>query len=937
MTFLQLLSPILAMRYHQNKFLLKATASHKMIEKNGKSPWGGCLIFFADHLAAFERQDLNSFTSIESSWIEVSIDSQKLLIGTVYRPPSAPISFLNSFTKVLDHTWIRRKNIILLGDFNINLYNNNSKLNEGDEISLVRQFKNILYQFGLKNLITDPTRVTESSKTLIDIIVSTIPQKSICSGTYDPCISDHNLVYTVVDLKTPKPKPFIKIIHNYKDVDINALQQDFEYIPWSVLETFEDIDDVVWSWNTLYNEVIQSHIKTRKFKVRAESNPWMTGKLRKEMNKRYRLLQKAKKTQKGSLEWQQYKSARNMCTKMLRNAESKFWKDKFESSSSTKEFWYLVKKFQGKSTHKKIGPLKDKNGSLVLKDSEKANVLNTYFANIGEELSKDLDKSNVNPSLISRVTPSIQKFEISKDQFDTCFKHSCKTNKACGADKIKGKDMKLVENHIKSSLFYITTKSYKDSKFPSLYKQAKVTCIHKKGSSTDCGNYRPISLLSIPSKIIESTVCHQIDNHLKDSGILPQSQWGFQKGKSSEHLLLQMTEEWRNLLDNGKVICVLFIDFQKAFDSVSHEVLRYKLLASGISGEALNWILNYLEGRSQFTIVNGEKSSTKRVKYGVVQGSLMGPRLFGCQASDLPESSEAVTEMFADDATGYCEADSLDVCMLKIIKVINDIELWAKRNLMTLHPDKSKVVIISKQNFIGPYPCITMNSEEINIVSETKCLGVIIDNKLSWSSQVNSIAKKFRTKVKNLFQMRTFSTQVLTSIYLKGILPSVIFSILIWGNCCPNLFNKIEKIHILATRYVNRIKKSVPDHRVLSIAKWKDLSWHYKRRLAIMTFQATNDLAPPRINEMVTVRTNQNHHLRNNSLMVVPNFKHTRYKKSFKYRSATMWNALPSNVKNAKNVNEFKKLLNTSNILDKISFGQSGTSLSRDPEHFLYY
>ena len=126
-------------------------------------------------------------------------------------------------------------------------------------------------------------------------------------------------------------------------------------------------------------------------------------------------------------------------------------------------------------------------------------------------------------------------------------------------------------------------------------------CIaHKKGSTQDCGNYRPISLLNIPSKLLESIACFQLDSFLNQHNLITASQWGFRKSRSSELLLLSMTEKWRLALDERKSIGIIFIDFQKAFDCVSHQILPLKLQASGLCGDSFDWIVNYLNNRHQF-------------------------------------------------------------------------------------------------------------------------------------------------------------------------------------------------------------------------------------------------------------------------------------------------------------------------------------------------
>ena len=111
-----------------------------------------------------------------------------------------------------------------------------------------------------------------------------------------------------------------------------------------------------------------------------------------------------------------------------------------------------------------------------------------------------------------------------------------------------------------------------------------LVCPPKKGSQADVSNYRPISLLSIPSKLLESQICSLIDNYLNSRGTKSRKQWGFTKGLSTEGMLISMTEKWKMAIDNGRTVGAVFIDFQKAFYTVPHDILSYKLHAIGISG-----------------------------------------------------------------------------------------------------------------------------------------------------------------------------------------------------------------------------------------------------------------------------------------------------------------------------------------------------------------
>ena len=246
---------------------------------------GGSVIYFADHLDAYERYDINSHVCLEATWIDITIKSQKLLIGSIYRPPDSS-SFLSTFASTMDRIWLRRSNIILLGDFNFNLLashrDTNSKLPSWG-------FRQLLNKFNLKNVIDQPTRITDNSESLIDLIISSDTSKIYHHGACNLGISDHHLIYAVINLKRKQQRPNLKSIYDYKNVDVNALRQDFAAAPWSICNIFDDLDDATWAWEYLYKDIVKSHLRSRVVKMRSNSLPWMNSSIRKELNKRYKL------------------------------------------------------------------------------------------------------------------------------------------------------------------------------------------------------------------------------------------------------------------------------------------------------------------------------------------------------------------------------------------------------------------------------------------------------------------------------------------------------------------------------------------------------------------------------------------------------------------------------------------------------------------------
>ena len=182
-----------------------------------------------------------------------------------------------------------------------------------------------------------------------------------------------------------------------------------------------------------------------------------------------------------------------------------------------------------------------------------------------------------------RITPTLSNIKFEKKSLVKSFKEHVRESKACGPDNILGKELKMIGEIATDGIYHIVEKELNLVNIQPSGKLHVFDVLTKKGNTLECGNYRPVSLLSIPGKLLESIICKQIDYHLNDNNLISNGQWGFRKGRSTEQLMLNMTEKWKQALDKGKVVSVIFVDFQKAFDSICKK-LSMKLHARGFSG-----------------------------------------------------------------------------------------------------------------------------------------------------------------------------------------------------------------------------------------------------------------------------------------------------------------------------------------------------------------
>ena len=883
------------------------------------------------HKSSIEAVEIEKYKSedIEALWIQVEVSSQKMLFGTVYRPPQQE-SFHNKFETVLEQIWQERRNIFITGDLNSDMTPN--KMNDKG-----KRLARLLNSFNLNNMIKEATRVTENTKSVIDLMIVSDITKVKASGVHDICIADHKLIYLKLLLQRKKSKPMVATVTDYRKLDVKAYKEDVEAAPWWICSIFDDVDDITWCWQRMYNEIKDSHITKRKAKIRTDSLPWVNSEIRKMMNQRYKLLKKCKGTPKTSREWQDYKRLKNYVTKMMRKAESNYWRKEFQDASCSQDFWKTYKRVTRKNITSKIGPIHDQNGCLVTNDKAKADVLNDFFVSIGQELSEKFTQETEDKcSYISKVTPSTDMLILNEARLRTKLM-KINPKKASGPDNVTSKELSLLQDSLLGGLDIVFRSSLNQSTYPRIWKNARVKSAPKKGSKTERTNYRPLSMLSQPSKLLEDQVCDSMDKHLNSNQLKSKNQWGFSEGRSTEGLLLRLTEKWKQSVDQGLIVGIVFIDFQKAFDTVPHDILPQKLLAVGISGDFLSWIMNYLCGRQQYVEVNGVTSETKCIRCGVPQGSLIGPRLFSIYVNDLPSAiSEGEIQMFADDTTFFCTDTNIERLIDKMNIAMNEVYLWCQKHKLTIHPGKSEAMIMMKRPLVGPIRPIMIGTNVINVVSEAVCLGVKIDNRLTWEPQINSLCKAFSQKLSALKRMKFLPRPVLEKIYFSTVISKITYCMSVWGNCSTAQFEKLEIIHGRAARMIYNLTRSTSKEEGLSIAQWQPLGYIYKRRIAVLMHTIYNQSKMDLVEfEKLSPRSENS---RNLMQLKVDRFKTEVGRNSFRYRGSVLWNALPYELKQTKDQNVFRNKLKSYNkLINDFNFAKGNITISNKKDDYFYF
>ena len=375
---------------------------------------------------------------------------------------------------------------------------------------------------------------------------------------------------------------------------------------------------------------------------------------------------------------------------------------------------------------------------------------------------------------------------------------------SCGSDGISSKLIKYIIEELSMPLTVIINQIFTTGIFPDNLKTAKIHPLLKAGDPLLATNYRPISLLTSISKIFEKIIFNQLTNYLSLNNILTDSQYGFRKNHSTQSAALELIDRLMISMDKGKTPLAIFLDFSKAFDTLDHEILLYKLKYYGIKDKALFLFRNYLTNRRQYTELGGVKSNLSNIKTGVPQGSILGPLLFLLYINDIADITKYLkTIIYADDTTFIADLDNIpkNEQERKINSELQIINLWLKSNKLSLNCKKSKFIVFYKPPRKTVIPELLIDNEKICCVDEFNFLGLTITKHLSWKKHIDKISNKISKIIGVLNKLKfIIPDQILLTIYNSLILPHLNYCILAWGYDSKRLYKLQKK----ALRIINK-------------------------------------------------------------------------------------------------------------------------------------
>jgi len=871
-------------------------------------------------VALFVRKSLDyspinhKSTLFESAFIELKVPYQRpIIIGAIYRPPGGNLTDFNQEyeTAITNLIGNNKKGIILAGDFNINLMNHSCHME-------TENFLNIMFAHNMLPMIKRPTRYGDCCATLIDNIFTNQINETHVSGIILDDMSDHLPIFLIMQKELPVKKKFItKSIRSINEATISNLSTKLEGTDWSVLDSKgvnEAYDTFCSMFRNMYDEALP--IELKKYKIHSTKHkPWITTSILNSVRKKHKLYKKYLST-KSQTSKENYLKYKNKLTKIIRAAEKKYYSDKFcYVKDNIRDTWKLINKVLNETTgsgHKPtVTKIKDKN--LVVNDPKViADKFNEYFVNIGPNLAKNIPEipnRSITDTLPQSVKNSIFLSPCTSAEILNIVA-TLKNSKGLGVDGFSTPVIKQVIMSILSPLTVICNKSLDSGIFPDSMKSAKVIPVYKSDDKLLVSNYRPISVLPIFSKILEKIVYSRLESFIAKHNIFCENQFGFREKHSTYMALLNIIDQITEQLDSKAFSLGIFIDLSKAFDTIDHKILLTKLEIYGVRGIALNWFRSYLSNRTQLVEIDGNPSSLRKITCGVPQGSILGPLLFILYVNDIVRVSSIMKcILFADDTNLLLNDTNLNNLIKNANIEIQKISDWLKINKLSLNIKKTHFILFHfHQRKLIQNLSIRIDDCELERVSHTKFLGIILHENLSWKKHVSVLANKINKNIGILKVLQSkLPISALFMLYNTLIYPYLQYCNIAWAS---KVTTHIDSLNILQRKALRVVCKanwqahSTPLFYSLHTLKLSDIN---KLQTGCFMYNAINNLLPSLFSGYFTLNINVHHYFTRQSKNIHQTSIRTSLRKfNIKNFGTSLWNSLPIMLKNKPSIHSFK-------------------------------
>lgn len=898
---------------------------YEVIRVNSNSSRTGGVLTYIKKNIKFKILDLSNFI-IDGTWFNViQINTpNKISICNIYRSPNSAISLFCDKIRDLADLLSEFGKVIILGDFNIDINKQNNYYSQ--------KLINSLKFLGFSQHVKTPTRITKSSKTIIDLVFTNF--ETLSTVVLDkPKISDHNilkLTLTRQNLKSCNPKFVYKRSfktfneENFKSTLLSYYQARNVSVKYPINFDSENNCDIEYKYTKHVNNIISSIIDSVNkiaplVKQRINSKdtyiPWINKDIRDLMKCRDQSFIKFKKSKLGS-DFDDYKALRNKVIDELRRNKKGYYEKVIDNNKhDSKKMWKTLKYLIGSKKCSIITNEIEFNGEIMNDSYNIANKLNEYFVGSVEKIIKNINCTDLDVNIVNNEINLWDVFdETNYDEMSKIIKNLDK-NKGIN-DDINSDILELAWKINYNIILDAINNSLKIGFVPDNWKIATVTPIPKIKGSKKAEDMRPINTLPLYEQILEQIVKTRLENFVENNKLINNDQSGFRKTFSCETALQNSIIEWRKQLDTGQYIGVVYIDFARAFETINREILINKLSNLGIKGKVLKWFQSYLENRKQLVRFNGSLSEKINVNNGVPQGSKLGPLLFIIYINDIIEKLNNVgikCKMFADDMKIYFYSHNIKIIEYKLNEGLKILSDWMNKNQLKINVKKSAFMILNSQraNNVRGKCKLMIDNEMLNEVRSTKYLGIIIDDTLTFNDNAKYVANKISKKVNLLYRLgNSISSFTKCTIYKSIILPHFDYCSTLMLNYSKSNIDLLQKLQNRAMRIILKVNRYTNVKLMLDTLGWLSVKQRMIWNSCVLIQKMIDNLTPSYLSNHVKLIKNKHRYdtRQSNQLEVIKTKTHTG-EKSIIYMGYNWYNSLPKSIKNERRIHIFKKNL----------------------------
>lgn len=848
---------------------------YRVYRADRKTLGGGAAIFVRNGIKCKLLSKSSESEKSQYLLVEINANDKKLLICCVYRPYSN-IS-LENVNVALETIAAEYNDVIVVGDFNSNLLDDSA-------------LKDNMAVFGLlPTNVTIPTHYTATNNTLLDVFfVNEISKVLLYDQISAPCFSKHDLIFLSYAYYLKSDNEYSSF-RDFKNINYSFLQENISYIEWDAIYNMPSVDEqqVFLEDNIikLYDLVVPIKNRIKRFNTR----PWFNPKIKELIQTRNIAYASWKKFKSDSFR-DDFKRARNEVNSEIKRAKYEYYSHRFSQALDSKGTWNIIKEIGHCNT-------------VVSHDyPNSANEINTSFTSLQMVTPNESFYGN----LFVHSGQNTNTFELAcVNQCDVLSSCLAVRSNAIGGDNIDPKFVRIILPQILPYITYLFNSILTTSSFPSRWRYAKIIPIPKNRTE-----YRPIAILPFFSKVLEKLVHTQMNSYLNKFSLLTEHQSGFRPKHSCITALIDVAENIRCDVDQGKLELLVLLDHSKAFDTVVHDILYLKLKhLFNFSSTAILFIRSYLENRSQSVYLKNDISDPLPLNRGVPQGSILGPLLFSCYVNDLPQYlKHCKIHMYADDVQIYMgtSTSSVQDAVQKMNYDLQSVHDWATANGLSLNPLKSKCLVIQGRTRKFTFDWnIVLNGQRIVVVDSAKNLGVIFNRTLTWSNHVGSIVGATYNKLRALWSTQSFTPQRIRILLVKTyIMPTLLYGCEIFSSCDALSRRRLNVVFNGICRYVYGVHKY--DHisnyntRIYGVS----LDNLFKIRVLLLLHKIIYGKLPSYVFDRLKFTRSSR------GCIIVP-VRHRTLVSDWQFyvNAIRLWNALPHFIQNTSSAARFKTII----------------------------